>query len=275
MVCCRSSPTTRVSTARLGELGRATQNLVGSLDAGLELAQGTTSYVYLGRAIRPRLDDRAGAPDGALAVRDRNDRSLRAVQAAARSPRSCRAQPAPSASSSGATPACCSSSPPSSAPSPRASRGPSRPKRGLYQPSPVVLAVLGLLLLIGWLVARERLIPPRPARLEETIAGHTVALLTLGLIALVLVATNPFSLSTCCRRSTRGSGCPDACLPPDRARTLLTLGLTGPVILTLSFATRFDLGCDAPWYLLSLVAAATSPGSPCCSPSSGSQSARS
>ena len=45
-------------------------------------------------AIRARLDDRARAPDGALAVRDRNDRSLRPVQAAARSPRSCRAQPA-------------------------------------------------------------------------------------------------------------------------------------------------------------------------------------
>ena len=33
------------------------------------------------------------------------------------------------------------------------------------------------------------------------------------------------------------------------------LGLAGPLILTLSFATRFDLGGDAPWYLLSLVAA--------------------
>ncbi len=33
------------------------------------------------------------------------------------------------------------------------------------------------------------------------------------------------------------------------------LGLAGPLILTLSFATRFDLGTDAPWYLLSLVAA--------------------
>ena len=37
-----------IDATRLGELGRATQNLVGSLDAGLELAQGTTSYVYLG-----------------------------------------------------------------------------------------------------------------------------------------------------------------------------------------------------------------------------------
>ena len=66
--------------------------------------------------------------------------------------------------------------------------------RGLYQPSPVVLAVLGLLLLGGWLVARERLIPRRPARIEEALAGHTVALLALGLTALVVVATNPFSL---------------------------------------------------------------------------------
>ena len=36
---------------RLAELGRASQNLIGSLDAGLELAQGTTSYVYLGTRI--------------------------------------------------------------------------------------------------------------------------------------------------------------------------------------------------------------------------------
>ncbi len=41
----------RLSGERLGELGRATQNLVGSLDAGLELTQGTTSYVYLGSRI--------------------------------------------------------------------------------------------------------------------------------------------------------------------------------------------------------------------------------
>ena len=42
---------TGLSGERLGELGRATQNLVGSLDAGLELTQGTTSYVYLGSRI--------------------------------------------------------------------------------------------------------------------------------------------------------------------------------------------------------------------------------
>ena len=41
-------------------------------------------------------------------------------------------------------------------------------------------------------------------------------------------------------------------LPP--GARCLPLGLAGPLILTLSFATRFDLGGDAPWYLLSLVA---------------------
>ena len=41
---------------------------------------------------------------------------------------------------------------------------------------------------------------------------------------------------------------------PSSRGALLTLGLAGPLILVLSFATRFDLGGDAPWYLLSLVA---------------------
>ena len=57
-----------------------------------------------------------------------------------------------------------------------------------------MLGVLGVLLLVGWLVARERLLPRRPATAEETLAGHTVALLALGLLALLVVATNPFSL---------------------------------------------------------------------------------
>ena len=72
--------------------------------------------------------------------------------------------------------------------------GEPRPLPGRPRPvpaSPVVLAVVGLLLLGGWLVARERLLPRRPARPEETIAGHTVALLALGLTALVVVADEP------------------------------------------------------------------------------------
>lgn len=41
----------RLKPQRFGELGRAAQSLLASLDAGVELAQGTSSYVYLGRRI--------------------------------------------------------------------------------------------------------------------------------------------------------------------------------------------------------------------------------
>ena len=37
-----------LSTARIGQIGRAAQQLVGSLDQGLELAQGTTTFVWAG-----------------------------------------------------------------------------------------------------------------------------------------------------------------------------------------------------------------------------------
>ena len=38
------------------------------------------------------------------------------------------------------------------------------------------------------------------------------------------------------------------------ARGVLGLGLLGPAILLGSFAWRFELGFDAPWYVLELVA---------------------
>ena len=37
-----------LSTPRLQALGRAAQQLIGSLDQGLELAQGTTTFVWFG-----------------------------------------------------------------------------------------------------------------------------------------------------------------------------------------------------------------------------------
>ena len=42
-----------LDTVRLTGLGRATQELIGSLDRGLELAQGTTSFVWIGDLIVP------------------------------------------------------------------------------------------------------------------------------------------------------------------------------------------------------------------------------
>ena len=129
------------------------------------------------------------------------------------------------------------------------------PGSDTYQPSPVVLGVRAALLVAGWLVARQPLIPLRPARLEETLAGHAVALLALALTALVVVATNPFSLVYLLPSLYAWLWLPQVQGASPFARAaLLVLGLAGPVLLVVSFATRFDLGLDAPWYLLALVA---------------------
>jgi hypothetical protein len=243
-----------LSAARVGELGRATQNLVGSLDAGLELTQGTTSYIYFGtRIVRGwaiefvLLAALLPFAIGAIDLFARCRRRRIALGPAARSLRSrllfwgYAGVLFVVAARLGAFP--------------DGEPRPLPPDAGVYQPSPVVLGVLGALLVAGWLVGRERLIPRRPATLEETLAGHTVALLALGLVALVVVATNPFSLVYLLPSLYAWLWLPQAHASSPAARgALLALGLAGPLILTLSFATRFDLGAEAPWYLLSLVA---------------------
>jgi Peptidase family M28 len=239
---------------RLGDLGRAAQATIGSLDPGLELAQGTTSYIYLGaRIVRgwaiqlvlltALLPFLIGAVD--LFARCRRRRIK--LAAAARSLRTRLAFWAYAAllflvaARLGAFPA--------------AEPRPLPPAADVYQPSAVVLGVLGSLLVAGWLVARQPLIPRRPARLEETLAGHAVALLALALTALVVVATNPFALVYLLPSLYAWLWLPQVHAASPLARgALLVLGLSGPALLVVSFASRFDLGLDAPWYLLSLVA---------------------
>lgn len=244
---------TRLDPARLGELGRASQNLIGSLDAGLELARGTSSYVYLGsRIVRgwaialvlltALLPFLIGAIDLFARCRRRRIRlgpallSLRTrvlfwgstvvvVVVAAKL---------------GAFPG--------------GESRPLPPSGELYRPAPAVLALLGTVLLAGWLVGRERLLPRRPAKLEETLAGYTVALLALGLAALVVAVTNPFSLVYLLPSLYAWLWLPQAHAAPAPVRGgLLALGCAGPAILLLSLSSRLELGADAPWYLVSLV----------------------
>ena len=245
---------TGLSGKRLGELGSATQNLVASLDAGLELTQGTTSYVYLGtRIVRGWAIEfvllAALLPFGigAIDLFARCRRRRIALAPAARSLRSRLLFWGYAglllfvAARLGAFP--------------NGEPRPLPPDAGVYDPPPIVLGILAVLLVTGWLVGRERLLPRRPATPEETLAGHTVALLALGLVALVVVATNPFSLVYLLPSLYAWLWLPQAHASSRVVRgALLTLGLAGPLILTLSFATRFELGADAPWYLLALVA---------------------
>ena len=148
---------------RLAELGRASQNLIGSLDAGLELAQGTTSYIYFGtRIVRgwaielvlltALLPFLIGTIDLFAHCRRRRI----PLAPAARSLRGrlyfwgYAAALVFAASLLGAFP--------------QGEARPLPPDPSLYEPSPAVLGILGVLLLVGWLVSRERLIPRRPTR---------------------------------------------------------------------------------------------------------------
>jgi len=245
----------RLDGKRLTDVGRATQQLVRSLDEGLDLARGTRSYVYLG----PRIV-RGWAIELALIAM-----LLPFVVAAVDLFARCRRRRIPVA------------------PALRAYRsrlgfwlwagamflflalvgvwpgGAARP----IDPQTDAAGnwpVLGLLLLLflvvpGWLVSRARLAPRRPPTAEEELAGHTAAMLALGVVALLVVATNPFALLFLLPALHIWLWLPHA---RDRGvavrLALVAAGLVGPFILLGSFMFRFGLGFDAPWYIAELVA---------------------
>src|SRR5262249_3373203 len=136
--------------------------------------------------------------------------------------------------------------------------GPSRPPTpaGRVAGDWPALALLGLLALaaLGWVVARYRITPRRPVREEEVVAGQTVALLALAILALLVVGTNPFALVFVLPALHVWLWLPQAQRSHPLARiALFAAGLVGPALVLFSLAWRFGLGLDAPWYLLELV----------------------
>ena len=245
----------RLSDARLTAMGRAAQQLIGSLDQGLELAQGTTSFVWTGgRVVRgwaielvlfallvPFL---VGVVDLFAHCRRRGisllpaARSLRTrlgfwlfVGLAFYGFQVLGAWPAGEAR----------------APNPLTPSAGDWPVLAL-----LALAVVGLL---GWIVARHRLVPRRSIGPDERLAGETAALLALAIVALLVLATNPFALIFVLPALHAWLWLPQvrSGKPPARAFVLL-LGLIGPGLILLSLGVRYGLGFDAPWYLLELVA---------------------
>lgn len=119
------------------------------------------------------------------------------------------------------------------------------------------LGLLGLLILLGlsWLVGRHRLIPRREIAADEELAGYTVSLLVLGILALVMVAVNAYALIFLLPSLHAWLWLPQARERKVGTRiTLLLAGFAGPLLLLGSFAIRFGLGLDAPWYLAELTA---------------------
>lgn len=246
---------TTLDAVHVGEIGRAAQALLGSLDQGLELAQGTTSYVYLGsRLIR-------GWAIEIVLVAALLPFLLAAIDLFARCRRR-RISLAPALRSyrtrlgfwlwtgamfkvlglAGVWP--------------RGVARPPNPGAAAATTWPVLgLAGLAGLAALGWLVARHRLVPRRRISPEEELAGHTAALLVLGLVGLLVVATNPFALIFVLPSLHAWLWLPQARghRPLVRGFVLLA-GLAGPALLVGSLAVRFSLGFDAPWYLAELLA---------------------
>jgi hypothetical protein len=107
---------------------------------------------------------------------------------------------------------------------------------------------------IGWLATRYRLAPRRPVRPEEVVAGQTVALLALAVVALLVVATNPFALVFVLPALHAWLWLPQVQRAHPLTRlSVFALGLIGPALVLFSLGWRFGLGLDAPWYLLKLV----------------------
>ncbi len=245
----------RLNRQRLTEVGRSAQALVSSLDQGLELAQGTQSYVFLGsRFVRGwaiQLSLVAALLPFLFAAVDLFARCRRRHIRIAPALRSFRSRLGfwfwlallfVAFSLLGGW-----------------GDGPARP---LAPESSVAtrwpmgsLVIFALLALAGWLVARDRLLPRRAVTPEEELAGHTAALLALAVVALLVVATNPFALLFVLPSLHAWLW-----LPQVRSRapwvraSVYVAGFAGPLLLLASFARRFELGLDAPWYVVKLAA---------------------
>jgi hypothetical protein len=240
----------RLRVNRLGQIGRAAQRTIDAMQQGVALAPGSPSYVYLGpRVVRgwaiellligALLPYLAATVDLFARCRRRRIR----VAPALRSYRSRLAFWLWSGVVFGALGLAGAWG-----------HGVARPPALAHVTWPMgALIILVLLMGAGWLVARDRLLPRRPLRPEEELAGHTGALLALGVVALLVVATNPFSLVFLLPSLHTWLWLPQVRESPIWARiVVLIAGFAGPALLVWSFASRYGLGWDAPWYIVSL-----------------------
>jgi hypothetical protein len=114
---------------------------------------------------------------------------------------------------------------------------------------------LAVLLVLVWLVARDRLLPRRAVEPEEELAGYTAALVVLGVLALLVVALNPFALLFLLPSLHAWLWLPQVHARRAAVRfAVLAAGFAGPLLLLRSLASRTGLGIDTPWYLATLVA---------------------
>ncbi len=243
-----------LNDARIGQIGRAAEALLGSLDEGVALAGDTSTYLYLGARLvqgwAVQLVLITALLPFLLAAVDLFARCRRRRIPLAPALRSYRTRLAfwlwiglafGFLALVGAWPQ---------------AEVPPPPDSGLVGDWPVVtLTIFGVFVFASWLVGRERLLPRRAVSTEEELAGQTTALLVLAVLALLTLATNAFALIFLLPSLHAWLWLPQVRHSAPLLRAgVFAVGFLGPAILLASFAWRFELGLDAPWYVLELVA---------------------
>jgi hypothetical protein len=241
----------KLDVANLGVVGLATQDTIDAMEQGVSLAQGPTSYVFLGQRViqgwaieivlvAMLLPFLAAAVDLFARCRRRRIR----IAPALRSYRS---------------------------------------RLGFWAFAGLVFLVFGAmrfwgsadgrapslssvawpgsaLLALVFLMGAAWLLPRRPIRSEERLAGYSAALLALGVVGLLVAAANPFALIFVLPSVHLWLWLPQVQTRHAALRAGVFLsGFVGPAYLAWSFATHYGLGWDAPWYLLKLFAVGFAP----------------
>jgi hypothetical protein len=245
---------------RLGALGAAAQVVIGSLDKAAEVAQGTDSYLYLGgRLVRgfaiafllvvAMLPPLVATLDLLVRLRRRGI----AVGAALRSYASRLVVWAWAGllavvfSVTGLFP--------------NGDDRPLSPDSADAENWPIwLLLAFCALSAMGWLAVRPRLAPWRPVERSEELAGHVAVMLALSAVSILVAATNPFALLLVLPSLHAWLWIPHVRDSHVAARlALFAVGFAGIVLLLCSFAVRYDLGFDAPWYLATLFSTGYAP----------------
>ena len=240
---------------RLGGLGRAAQALVLALDGSAEVARGTQSYVYLGARALPGWTIQfvllAALLPFLAATLDLFARCRRRHVALAPALRSFASRLGVWLWAGGLFALFAVLG--------LLTDGAARPLDPASSaagdwPVTALVSLLALAVL-GWLVARPRLARHRVVPLAEELGGHLAAMLVLALVALVVAATNPYALVFLLPSLHAWLWLPHLAGAHIGFRlALYAAGLTGPLLLLGSFAVRFGLGFDAPWYVAALAA---------------------
>ena len=244
----------QLDRVRFVRLGRAAESILASLDGGIELAGGTAGYVYLGsRIIRgwaiefvfivalvPFL---VGAVDFFARCRRRRlplAGAWRALRTRVGFWLWC-GFVVGRAALAGVFP--------------RGSAIPPPPDSPAVTDWPVIgLMAVGALAVLGWLRARQRLVPAMPATADELLAGYAVALLSLGGVAVATALISPYGVVFVLPSLYAWLWLPQAGQRSGWIRdTLYGIGLAGPALAAVAVGTQLGLGVHTPLYLVSLM----------------------